>query len=125
PFLGIKFGVVTFAVPMVLLAFASVRAGAAARRDPAARAVWVWIALTTGLAAVSSLLAVAGTVVDTGLAPFYLGAIASVALAAGMGVFARRALRGVAFERVVDAALLLTVLASIGLWFVGLPGFGH
>src|SRR3954469_23791505 len=112
-----------FAVPALALAAAAPRCLAAAARSPHP---WMWRAYAAGAASASAASAVAAaSLLDERLTTvaFYLGSGASVCLLAGLVPLLRRNLLQSRLERVVDALIFDAVVVSLGVWFIGLPGF--
>src|SRR5213078_3624464 len=92
PLLGVHIGDFAFAPAFVLCAFAGGRAAARAHTDRRWTALWSVIAASGVLAATASALAIASAILDgrVDVLVFYVGALASVALAvAGVIVFVR------------------------------------
>src|SRR5439155_10494459 len=83
PVLGVGIGDLTFAVPTVLLSFASFTAAGVARNTPQRRALWVWLSVAAGSAALSSGIAVASALANLSLmGAFYVGLLGTAGLVA-------------------------------------------
>ena len=125
PVLGVRLGDLVFAVPLIVLAYAAAVCLAAARRSRTRRVAWSLFAAACGTASVASLLglaaALAGIGIGTNLA-FYTGVAGSVALVAACATLARVALREAGLLRLVDPALVGTVVVGVSLWLVVFPG---
>jgi diguanylate cyclase (GGDEF)-like protein/putative nucleotidyltransferase with HDIG domain len=126
PLFGVHVSDIAFAVPLVMLLFATVRCAQASAVSTRRRGMWRSLAAACALAAAASLLALVSAVTGGTLtAAFYLGTLGSVGLLTA-GVFvAWRTLRGARLERVVDALLWYGVIAALGTYFVVIPGFAH
>jgi diguanylate cyclase (GGDEF)-like protein/putative nucleotidyltransferase with HDIG domain len=124
PLIGLRLRDMTFGIPLVLLAFGAVAAVSAVRRVPERRAVWVSLAAAAIFGAAASVVAVIGSILtgSAGIATFYLGSAASVALLVGVTVLARRSLRGASLENLLEATLFALVIGAAGVWFVAIPG---
>ena len=125
PVVGANATTISFAVTLVLLVLAAVRAFGASRRAPERRSEWLCFmaaAIVAGLASAAALGTGAG-VPDT--AAYYVGSGGSLALAAGCGRLARHSLREVSFDRALDALLLALVVVGLSIYFLAVPGFRH
>ena len=124
PALGIHLGTFAFALPLVMLAFATQRLATRALADRGSAPVWWWLAGSCGLAAASAAIAMASAIFTggTGRAGFYLGAAASACLLAAARSLAVRRLRGSPSSRLVDTALIALVIGALAWWFVVIPG---
>jgi diguanylate cyclase (GGDEF)-like protein len=126
PVIGVRLGDLLFAIPFALLAFAAVHCLRTARECSQRRGVWIWLAISAGLASASSLVAVIASVAGDPLtSAFYLGASASVALLAACLQLARRAVIGAARERLVDGLMFAMLALGTVSYFVLVPGFRH
>jgi hypothetical protein len=126
PLAGVDLGDITFAAPMVLLLFASLRCVAAVRRDGKRRGMWATCAVGAALASAASGLVVATSVLGVSSRPaFYLGAGGSIGLLIAMGQFAARSLARARMERIVDAVLFALVVVAFSVAFVAVPGLGR
>jgi diguanylate cyclase (GGDEF)-like protein len=124
PLLGASLGDVSFAIPLVLTAFAASRLWRAREAEPRWDVVHRRLAAACGLAALASAIAVVGGLAGadglrTGL---YVGALASSALLVAAGTLVVRSLRGRRPTEAVDAGLLGMVVAAAGIFFVVVPG---
>src|SRR3954447_125738 len=116
-------GPIIFAVPALALAAAVPRCLAAAARSPHPL-MWRVYAAGAAFGAAASALGVASLLdkhLDT--AAFYLGLGASLCLLVGLVPLLRRHLLQSRLERVVDALIFDAVVISLGVWFIGVPGF--
>jgi diguanylate cyclase (GGDEF)-like protein/putative nucleotidyltransferase with HDIG domain len=120
-----RFGFVLFALPVIVMAIATVRCIEAARRSRRPFLWWTY-ALAAVLGGGASAVATASVFLP-GLAKpaFYLGFGTSICFLVGMLPMVRVNLRQATLERVVDALLFDAVIGAFGVWFVALPGFGH
>ncbi len=124
PLFGVHVSDVAFAVPLVMLLFATVRCAQASAISAPRRWMWRSFAASTAFAAAASVLALASAVTGGTLtAAFYLGTLGSVGLLAAGLFLAWRTLRGARLERVVDALLWCAVIAALGIYIVVIPGF--
>ena len=124
PVFGVKIGDVAFAVPLVMLIFATVRCARASAVSAQRRAMWRSLAAACALAAAASLLALVSAVTGGALtAAFYLGTLGSVGLLTAAVLLAGPTLRRARLERVVDALLWCAVIAAVGTYVVVIPGF--
>ena len=99
-------------------------ATAAAGRVPARRLLWYVLAAGAGTAAVASALGLVATLGGgSATAAFYVGSLGSAGLLVGAAILARRELPGTRFDAVVEALILITLIAALGVWFVAIPGF--
>jgi diguanylate cyclase (GGDEF)-like protein/putative nucleotidyltransferase with HDIG domain len=116
-------GFVLFAMPALVMAVALSRCLAAARKA-AHPLMWRVYALAAVLGAAASALATA-SLLDRALATpaFYLGSGASVSFLLGLAPLLRRNLLQARLDRLVDALIFAAVVASLGVWFVAIPGF--
>jgi diguanylate cyclase (GGDEF)-like protein/putative nucleotidyltransferase with HDIG domain len=119
------FGYVLFALPVIVMAIATPRCLAAARRS-AHPLLWRTYALAAVLGAGASAVATA-SLLDSRLttAAFYLGSGASICFLAGLTPLLRRDLFEARPDRLVDALIFVTVVVPLGLWFIAIPGFEH
>src|SRR3954467_13626867 len=81
PLIGAQLDVIAFVTPLIFCSFAVWRCVLAARRSAYRRAVWVALATAGVTAAIASAIALGW---PDGHAPFYVGAVASAALAFAM-----------------------------------------
>src|SRR4051812_27895307 len=112
-----------FVVPALALAAATPRCLSAAARSPRP---WMWRTYAAGAASGSAASAVAAaSLLDESFTTvaFYLGSGASICLLAGLAPLVRRNLLRSRLERVLDALIFDAVVVSLGVWFIGLPGF--
>src|SRR3954469_5945412 len=110
-------------VPALALAAATPRCLSAAARSPRP---WMWRIYAAGAASGSAASAVAAaSLLDESFTTvaFYLGSGASICLLAGLAPLVRRSLLRSRLERVVDALIFDALVVSLGVWFIGLPGF--
>src|SRR4051794_1697040 len=119
------FGYVLFALPVLVMAIATPRCLAAARRS-AHPVLWRIYAVAAVLGAGASAVA-AASLLDSSLTTvaFYLGSGASICFLAGLAPLLRRDLFGASPDRLVDALIFSAVVVPLGLWFVAIPGFQH
>src|SRR5205823_2325063 len=98
---------------------------ARARTDRRWTALWSAIAASGVLAATASALAIASAILDgrVDVLVFYVGALASVALAVAGAIVFARSCADVRWERLVDSVLLGLVLSAISAYLLVIPGF--
>ena len=126
PLFGVHVSDVAFAVPLVMLLFATVRCAQASVISVSRRWMWRSFAASTACAAAASVLALVSAVTGGALtAAFYLGALGSVGLLAAAASLGWRTLRGAPLERVVDGLLWCAVIAALGTYIVVIPGFAR
>ncbi len=124
PLFGVHISDIAFAVPLVMLLFATVRCAQASTRSVRRRGMWRALAAGCASAAAASALALASAVSGgTLVAAFYLGTLGSIGLLVASALLAWSTLRGARLERVVDALLWCAVIAALGTYFVAIPGF--
>src|SRR3954470_17497695 len=119
------FGYVLFALPVLVMAIATPRCLAAARRS-AHPVLWRTYAVAAVLGGGASAVATA-SLLDSGLTTvaFYLGSGASICFLAGLAPLLRRHVFEARPDRLVDALILAAVVVPLGLWFIAIPGFEH
>src|SRR5438067_1717203 len=94
PLFGLHISDIAFAVPLVMLVFATARCAQASTRSPSP-GMWRALAAACGFAAAASLLALLSAIAGGTLtAAFYLGTLGSVGILAAGALVAFRALRG-------------------------------
>jgi diguanylate cyclase (GGDEF)-like protein len=126
PVIGVALGDLIFAVPLALLVFASFHCWGTARQGRERRAIWLWLAFAAGSTAVCSLIAVLSSVVGVGTRlAFYLGAIGSLAMLAGMARLLRASLPAASRERLVDGLLAGILLLATAAFFIITPGISR
>jgi diguanylate cyclase (GGDEF)-like protein len=124
PLAGVELADVVYGVPLVLLAFATVRLWRAGREDPETAGVHRALAVSCAAGATASAVAIVAAVTgDTvGAVPFYAGLAASCAiLVAALGL-ARDPGTSRRWAPLADAGLLALVLTAVVVWFVVVPG---
>jgi len=126
PVLGIRPADLVFAVPVVVLAYAMAICMAAARRGGPRRGAWATFAAACGTACAASLLGLASALAGMGAKPaFYTGVAGSIGLVVACAMLARGGLREAGLLRLVDPALVGTVVVGVSLWVVVFPGVAH
>src|SRR4051794_449259 len=125
PLLGVHIGDFAFAPAFVLCAFAGGRAAARARTDRRWTGLWAAGAASGFLAASASGLAAASAVLDgrVDVIVFYIGALASAALATAGAIVFVRSCANVRWERLVDSVLLGLVVSAASAYLLVIPGF--
>jgi diguanylate cyclase (GGDEF)-like protein/putative nucleotidyltransferase with HDIG domain len=124
PLFGVHISDIAFAVPLVMLLFATVRCAQASTRSAHRRGMWRALTAACASAAAASAIALASAVAGGTLTvAFYFGTLGSIGLLVAGSLLAWRTLRGARLERIVDALLWCAVIAASGTYFVVIPGF--
>ena len=123
PVIGVRVQDLIFAIPLLTLVWATCMAAGAARRRPARRVAWTLLAVSSGVGALASALAIVAAVGGHELTvPLYIGLAASVALVLAGVVLTRDALAVRGWAGMVDPLLLAGVAASLLVYLLVLPG---
>src|SRR3954465_327084 len=119
------FGYVLFALPVLVMAIATPRCLAAARRS-AHPVLWRTYAVAAVLGGGASAVATA-SVLDSRLTTvaFYLGSGASICFLAGLLPLLRRRLLEARPDGLVGPLVFDAVVVPLAVWFVAVPGFRH
>jgi diguanylate cyclase (GGDEF)-like protein/putative nucleotidyltransferase with HDIG domain len=126
PVLGVDVGDIAFAVPALVLGFATLSGLAAAGRAPTRRAVWVWLAIAAAAATAASGVAVASALANLSLkGAFYIGFAGTAALVAAALQLARFGWPRAKPEQFFDGLLVGMLVVALGLYYVAGPGFAH